>query len=84
MYSVEPYPEAESAIAALPVGARAGYDDAVKLMGLMPWNGDPYVASNPDGNMRTLVFGPYGNGLITYLILEDHQRVDVLEVQWVG
>ncbi len=34
--------------------------------------------------MRTLVFGPYGNGIVTYLILEDQQRVDVPRVQWAG
>lgn len=84
MYTVEPYPEVEDAVAALPKVARAGYEDAVKVMGLMPWNGTPYVGSKPDGSMRTLVFGPYGNGIVTYLILEDQQRVDVLRVQWAG
>jgi hypothetical protein len=34
--------------------------------------------------VRTLVFGPGGDGLVFYLILEDQRRVDVLEVQWAG
>jgi hypothetical protein len=27
---------------------------------------------------------PGGRGMVTYLVLEDQQLVDVLEVQWVG
>ena len=84
MYPVEPYPEAEAAIAALAEAARNGYDDAVKVMQLVPWNGQPYVASKPDGSMRQLIFGPGGAGPVTYLILEDQQRVDVLQVDWAG
>jgi hypothetical protein len=34
--------------------------------------------------MRQLVFGPGGYGMVTYLVLEDEQRVDVLRVQWAG
>jgi hypothetical protein len=53
-------------------------------MGLVPWNGRPYNQDKPDGNMRELVFGPGGSGTVTYLILEDQRRVDVLLVQWAG
>lgn len=34
--------------------------------------------------MRTLTFGPQGEGKIVYLILEDQRRVDLLVVLWVG
>lgn len=34
--------------------------------------------------MRTRAFGAHGEGLVTYLILDDQRRVDVLIVQWVG
>lgn len=84
MYTVEPYPEAEEAIAALPEAARAGYRDAVEVMALVPWNGRSYVCTKPDGPMRQIVFGPGGYGVATYLVLEDEQRVDVLRVQWAG
>ncbi|MGH3940945.1 MAG: hypothetical protein ACRDTG_20365 [Pseudonocardiaceae bacterium] len=50
----------------------------------MPWNGQPYNKALPDGTMRTVVFGPGGAGFATYLILEDQQRVDILQVTWVG
>lgn len=84
MYTVEPYPDVEEQTAALPEAARAGYDEAVKVMELAPWNGRPYNDDMPNGSMRQLVFGPGGNGMATYLILEDQRRVDVLRVQWVG
>ncbi|GAA4933124.1 hypothetical protein EV188_103666 [Actinomycetospora succinea] len=45
-----------------------------------PWDSDPYAAANPAGPMRTRAFGV--GGLVTYLILEDQQRVDLLLVQW--
>jgi hypothetical protein len=32
--------------------------------------------------MRTLVFGPRGQGTIVYLILEDLRRVDLLVLLW--
>jgi hypothetical protein len=82
VYTVEPYPEAEEAIAALPQAASAGYRDAVEVIRLVPWNGRPYVSTKPDGSMRQLVFGQGGYGMVTYLVLEDEQRVDVLRVQW--
>ena len=84
MYTVEPCPKAEAAVAALAEAARNSYDDAVQVMQLVPWNGQPYVASKPDGSMRQLVIGPGGAGLATYLILEDQQRVDVLRVACAG
>lgn len=31
-----------------------------------------------------MVFEPEGRGMVTYLVLEGQQLVDVLEVQWVG
>lgn len=41
-------------------------------------------STKPDGPMRQLVFGPGGYGMVTYLVLEDEQRVDVLRVQRVS
>jgi hypothetical protein len=52
------------------------------VLALVPWNGLPYNDDMPDGSMRQLVFGH--QRLVTYLILEDQGRVDVLRVQWVG
>ena len=71
-------------IDALPYAALLGYAEALGVMKLVPWNGQPLNETNPDGSVRQLIFGPGGYGLVTYLVLEDQQRVDVLEVQWVG
>jgi hypothetical protein len=45
---------------------------------------DPINTAFPDAPVRTLVFGAQSQGLITYLILEDQRRVDILKVLWIG
>ncbi len=84
MYRVRTYPEARNAIASLPEIALAGYAEALGMMRLVPWSGESINKANPGGEVRQLVFGPEGRGMVTYLVLEDQQFVDVLEVQWVG
>lgn len=81
-YELEVYPDAEEQIDALPPEVRAALGRAMTVLALVPWNGLPYNDDMPDGSMRQLVFGH--QGLVTYLILEDQGRVDVLRVQWVG
>ena len=34
--------------------------------------------------MRTYTFGPNGEGLVVYLILEDQRRVDLINILWVA
>jgi hypothetical protein len=82
VYRVNPYEEAMASIEALPYVAALGYAEALGVLKLAPWSGKPLREDNPDGNIRTLAFGP--GGLVTYLILEDQRRVDVLQVHWVG
>ncbi len=84
MYRIRTYPEAREAIAALPDAALAGYAEALGVMRLVPWNGDSINKDNPDGEVRTLVFGPDGEGIVIYLVLEDQQLVDVVSLQWAG
>jgi hypothetical protein len=84
VYRVEPDPAALEQIAALLLEAFKGFVEARKVMQLVPWNGRPYNKDKPDEPMRELVFGPDGRGVVTYLILEDQRRVDVLLVQWAG
>jgi hypothetical protein len=67
-------------VAGLPGAALARYAQTLAVMELVPWNGDPINAENPDGNVRVLPFGDAG--MVIYLILEDQQRVDVLELIW--
>lgn len=84
MYRVRTYPEARDAIASLPEAALAGYTEALGVIKLVPGNGEPINQANTGGEVRQLIFGPDGRGMMTYLVLEHQQLVDVLEVQWVG
>jgi len=69
-------------VAALPIDALASYAELLVVLETVPWNGDPVHKDNPHGAVGAHVFGR--GGLVTYLILEDQRRVDVLTVQWVG
>lgn len=71
-------------IAALPVEALKFCLHLIDVLELVPWNGVAYNDAKPDGDMRQLVFGDTGMGVVTYLILEDQRRVDLLEVTWLG
>jgi hypothetical protein len=81
-YSLDVDPLAEQQIAALPQIALAALADALSALELVPWNGLPVNDSNPDALVRQLPFG--GLGMITYLILDDQQRVDLLIITWAG
>jgi hypothetical protein len=82
VYRLRTYEEAMEQIAALPEAALDHYAQVIDVLELVTWSGDPYNMSNPDGAMRQLVFGPGGKGMVTYLVLEDQRRVDVLRVLW--
>jgi hypothetical protein len=84
VYRVRTYPEARDAIASLPEVALAGYAEALGVMKLVPWSGESINKANPGGEVRQLAFGPGRRAMVTYLVLEDQQLVDVLEIQWVG
>lgn len=83
-YRIVVYPDAQDQLQALPSELLPHYAEVAKVMALVPWNGRPYNADKPDGIMREMVFGPGGSGTVTYMILEDQRRVDVLIVQWFG
>ncbi|OXM73352.1 MULTISPECIES: hypothetical protein [Amycolatopsis] len=70
-------------IRALPAEALPMIAEAMSVLELTPWNGRPYNAAEPDGWMRHLDL-PDGRGFLTYLVLEDQDRVDVLNVTWFG
>ena len=84
MYRVTTDVESAEQVSALPAEAFVGYIAVVGVLELVPWNGQPYSDADLDGVMRQWVFGPRGKGLVTYLILEDQRRVDVLRVTGVG
>jgi len=82
VYRVETDSNAMEQIAALPVDALADYAQVLGVLELVPWNGAPLRDDNPDAAVRTLPFGRAG--MVTYLILEDQRRIDVLNVLWTG
>jgi hypothetical protein len=84
LYRVVTDDPAMDQIAALPTEALPYYAQALVILELVPWNGLPYNEKYPDRPLRELNFGADHQGKVTYLILEDQQRVDVLVVQWLG
>lgn len=71
-----------ASLSALPREALVALAEAVTVLELTPWAGDPLVDRNPGGAVRTIAFGE--GGLVTYVVLEEIQRVDLLQVHWVG
>ncbi len=80
MYTVETDEQAQQQVAALPPEALPAYAEARALLEVSPWAGTPYHRRKPDGPLRTVAFG--NAGMVTYLILDDQRRVDVLQVFW--
>lgn len=84
MYHVLTDGEALEQVAALPAEALAHYLELLAVLELVPWNGAPLHKDKPDSEVRTIPFGPHQQGLATYLVLEEQQRVDMLQVAWAG
>jgi len=80
MYALDTRGPVQDQIDALPPGAVPEFDRLRRSLETRPWEGAPYLLEKPDSPMRTQTFGE--RGLVTYLILEDQQRVDLLLVQW--
>ncbi|HVV09185.1 hypothetical protein [Amycolatopsis sp.] len=76
-------PQVHDQIGALPADSLPLLAEAIGVLELTPWNGPAYNEAKPDSPMRQLDFGQ-GRGLITYLVLDDQNRVDVLDVTWIG
>jgi hypothetical protein len=74
-------PRAREQIKGLPVEATDALANAFEVLTLVPERGEPINAANPDGGVYQLVFA--GHGMITYLLLADQLRVDVLTITWV-
>ncbi|MGH3612234.1 MAG: hypothetical protein ACRDRK_06445 [Pseudonocardia sp.] len=82
-YSIDIDPGAQDTIAALPASALPLLAEAFAVLELVPWSGRSVNPErNPDAAVRNLPFGEVG--MLTYLIVEQERRVDVLLVTWVG
>ncbi len=84
MYRLTTDERSQAQIEALPTAAGAPFAEARAALEVAPWSGDPLIEAKPDTGIRTLVFGPFGQGMITYLILDAQRRVDILDVLWIG
>jgi hypothetical protein len=82
-YEIDVDPNARVQIRELPPAALGALAEVFKVLALVPERGEPLNAENPDGGLYQLVFGG-GPGLITYLLLAQQRRVDVLVVNWVS
>ena len=84
MYLIKLPEEVREQLAALPSKALAAFAEAMVVLEVAPWGGDPYNRERPDGNIRTVAFGEHSEGLLVYLIVEHAREVGVIELMWVG
>ena len=82
MYRIVLDHETEAQIDALPYEALVPLAKLLDVLALTPWNGESLNDAKPDAPLRSWPFGRYG--LLTYLIFEDQQRVDLIRVVWVA
>jgi hypothetical protein len=72
-------------VQALPPDARAAFEELRSVIALVPWRSESASHAYPDGEVR---FAPFsstiGSGFVYFLILEDLNRVDLLELIWMG
>lgn len=84
MYRVITDALAKPQVDALPARALAAYAEVRALLEINPWASDPINKKNQEAAVRTLTFGPHHEGMVTFLILAEQRRVDVLGVVWLG
>ena len=82
MYTYDAVPDAVAQVDELPVAALSEYAELIAFLELTPWEGAPYRADKPDGNMRVMPFGKRAQGMAVYVILEEQRRVVVVSVTW--
>jgi hypothetical protein len=85
VYRVTTDEHVQQQIDALPAEALNAYLELRTTLEISPWSGDPLHPASPTG-VLTWSFGPHGEGLIYYLVLEleDDRRVDLLHVVWLA
>jgi hypothetical protein len=84
VYEVTTDEQSRAQIDALPAEALAPFAEVRAVLEVAPWSGDSLNDANPDAAVRSIAFGRGHEGLVTYLILDDQRRVDVLDVMWLS
>ncbi len=83
MYRIVIDERVQAQLNALPADALSAYMELRSTLESVPHNGRPLNPATPDG-VLTFVFGPHGEGLVYYLVLNGDDRVEILDVQWLG
>jgi hypothetical protein len=83
VYRVESDEFVQHQIDALPAQALAAFAELRTVLELAPWSGEPIKAEHPEEPVRVAVFGARGQGVVTYLILDEQRRVELLQLVWI-
>jgi hypothetical protein len=81
-YTLDIGVDVQEQIAALPPAGLTVLAEALVVLEITPWSGPSLHSGNPEGAVRNLPFG--STGMLTYLVLEDRQEVQLLIVTWAG
>lgn len=82
MYSYEQTADVAESLQVMPVELLGSFAELITFLELTPWAGQPYQPGNPAGGLRKMSFGPDGEALATYVILEEQRRVVVVSLVW--
>jgi len=75
---------AEGEFAGLSRAARKDLTDFMDAVVIIDPAEYQHRPSEPAGGLRTLPFGPYSQGLVTFLIYPPDDLVLVVKIQWIG
>lgn len=84
MYRWELEDLAEEQIAGLPAPARRALTELLDAVVIVDPAEYQRAAGEPSRPLRSLPFGPGGEGLVTFLVYEPDELVLVTRVQWLG
>lgn len=68
----------------LPVPALRAFAELRVALELDPWAGRAVNPAHPDGPVRMMTFGPGGEGVAAFLILDGQRRVDIVQITWLA
>ena len=84
MYRWELEDLAEDQIAGLPAHARRALIELLDAVVIVDPAEYQRAAGQPARPLRSLPFGPNGQGLVTFLVYEPDELVIITRVQWLG
>jgi hypothetical protein len=83
MYDLTTDERSQPQIDALPAAGLVPFAEVRAALEVAPWStGESLNDEYPEAPVRSVVFGTEGQGMLTYLVLEQQRRVDILDVTW--